>query len=62
MNNSEKIKYINIDTRFRDDFCIENHEYKISTTQERDRKQDLQIMHSNICVLLDHAERDLTKN
>jgi predicted ATP-binding protein involved in virulence len=37
-------------------------EYKISTTQERDRKQDLQIMHSNICVLLDHVERDLTKN
>lgn len=37
-------------------------EYKISTTQERDRKQDLHIMHSNICVLLEHAERDFTKN
>jgi hypothetical protein len=34
MNNSEKIKYINIDTRFRDDFCIENHEYKISIPHE----------------------------
>jgi len=33
-------------------------EYKISTTHESDRKQDLKIMHSNICVLLAHAEKD----
>jgi len=33
-------------------------EYKITTTQEKDRRNDLQIMHSNVCILLEHAEKD----
>jgi hypothetical protein len=33
-------------------------EYKITTTHEADRKEDLKIMHANICILLAHAEKD----
>jgi len=33
-------------------------EQKVAKTRDSDKKQDLKIMHHNICVLLEHAEKD----
>ena len=57
MNNSEKIKYINIDTRFRDDFCIENHEYKISIPHEIHNVKSITITCMEIPITFHNISR-----
>ena len=32
---------------------------KMNRVQEKDRKDDLEIMYNNVCILIDHAEKDL---
>lgn len=34
-------------------------EYKLKHTKSPDHKEDIRIMHQNICVLCEHAEKDL---
>jgi len=34
-------------------------EQKIKHTRDIDKKHDIQIMHKNICLLIEHAENDL---
>lgn len=34
-------------------------EQKIKSTREKDRKDDLHILHHNVCILMEHAEKDL---
>lgn len=34
-------------------------EHKMTHTKERDRKEDLMILHGNLMVLIEHADKDL---
>jgi len=33
-------------------------EEKIKSTKEKDRKDDLHILHKNVCILIEHVEKD----
>ena len=33
-------------------------ERKLKKTRDHDRKEDIMIMHNNICVLIEHADKD----
>lgn len=34
-------------------------EQKLKSTRDHDRKEDLMVMHKNVCVLMEHSEKDL---
>jgi predicted ATP-binding protein involved in virulence len=34
-------------------------EQKLKSTRDHDKKEDLKIMHHNVCILMEHAEKDL---
>jgi hypothetical protein len=34
-------------------------EQKMKAMHDKDKKEDLKIMHHNVCILIEHAEKDL---
>ena len=46
--------YINSLKRFKHSL-----EYKLKHTKSPDQKEDIRVMHHNICILYEHAEKDL---